>query len=124
MKRFGMVIAAAWLLAAAGKAPPVIAVQIADTGPLGGAAAFSLPLAAPAHSTAAAGALEAAPVPNADLVAPRETAGPARPEVLPALFSQKAIFAGNGYAGASSQEQTADDRRQPAAGLSLSVPVK
>ncbi len=66
---------------------------------------------------------EAAPTPDVDAIAPDTTAAP-EPGIGPKLLSTKGLFQGDGYSYASSQSQTLDARKQPAAGLGLSVPLK
>ena len=123
MRRTAVLLGTACLLTAAGKAP-VLTVQIADTGPLAGQPSTNPFIAAAAHPALAVVKTDTAPMPNPDLDAPRVTRALAGAQLTPALLSEKGIFAGNGYARGSSQEQSTQDRRQPAAGLNLSVPVK
>ena len=66
---------------------------------------------------------EAAPTPDVDASAPDSAAAP-EPGIGPKLLSTKGLFQGDGYSYASSQSQTLDARKQPAAGLGLSVPLK
>ena len=116
------------MLGAAGKPPTAasLPVQIADTGPL--AATYAAPAAPvqkmPDQLTASQAMFEAAPVPNRTLDAPDSAGSAPTTQLAPALLSEKAAFAGDGFSGGSSQEQATTDRQHPAAGLSLSVPVK
>jgi hypothetical protein len=65
---------------------------------------------------------QAAPIPNQDVDAPPDASNPSA-QVGPTLLSTKSLFQGDGYYHTSSQQNTLDARRQPAAGLGLSVPV-
>ncbi len=122
MKQWRFVLAgSALLLAAAGKPDPHLSVQIADTGPF--AAKPAAPAPKPASSQPLA-SLEAAPVPNLNLEAPPGAAAAPTAQLNPALLSQKAVFDGNAFNSTSSQEQALLDRDRPAAGISLSVPVR
>ncbi len=113
-------------LAAAGPvarpAPPSLQVQIADAGPLSGAAPAPV-LASPKPLVVLPAGLEPAPVPDPDVYGPNTAGGLKGASLAPAFFSQKAEFAGDGFTGKSSSEDTADRRRQPAAGFNLKVPV-
>jgi hypothetical protein len=111
-------------LAAAGPAP-TLQVQVADSGPLSGAPApvtRAAPVAKKPVLVTATG-FEPAPMPNPDANAPL-SAGARQANLAPAFFSQKAEFAGNGYAGTSSIDDGEEHRRTPAAGLALSVPMQ
>ena len=66
---------------------------------------------------------EAAPTPDEDASAPDKVAAP-EPGIGPKLLSTKGLFQGDGYSYASSQSQTLDARKQPAAGLGLNLPLK
>jgi len=65
---------------------------------------------------------QAAPIPDQDVDAPNDAQKPSA-QVAPTLLSTKTLFQGDGYYHTSSQQNTLDERRQPAAGLGLSVPV-
>lgn len=67
--------------------------------------------------------LQPAPMPNPD-VDPPHSGGPSEPTLAPALMSEKLEFQGNGFSQASNRDYGVDQRTKPAAGLSLSVPVK
>jgi hypothetical protein len=114
-------------LAAAGPArvasPQNLQVQVADTGPLNGVPAASH-VAPPKQLVVTPAGLEPAPVPDPDAGGPLAGGGLRGASLAPAFFSQKAEFAGDGYVGQSSVDETTERRRQPAAGLNLSVPVQ
>jgi hypothetical protein len=63
-------------------------------------------------------------VPDPDAGGPNAVSGLNRASLAPAFFSQKAEFAGDGFVGRSSADDTTERRRQPAAGFNLSVPVQ
>jgi len=65
---------------------------------------------------------QAAPVPNPDVNAPADTTKPDT-TLGPKFMSPKAIFQGDGYSYASSEQSTLDGRRLAAAGLGLNVPL-
>lgn len=73
--------------------------------------------------TETAAAFRPAPIPNPDMDAPH-AAPDASPSLSPAFFSQKQLSDGDGFSNASSVDAGQEKRRQPAAGLNLSVPVK
>jgi hypothetical protein len=122
------VLPTALLLIAAGPAKvattPELQVQVADSGPLNGLSAPS-PVALPKKilSVTPAG-LEPAPVPDPDAGGPLASGGLTGASLAPAFFSQKAEYAGDGFVGRSSADETTERRRQPAAGFNLSVPVQ
>jgi len=64
-----------------------------------------------------------APMPDQD-IDPPHGASAHGPSLTPALFSHKAEFEGDGYSRGSDLGHEQDKRRQPAAGLNLSVPVR
>ncbi len=97
-----------------------------DMQPLPGDVA---PLAEPEPEPAPAKALtfqntiyRAAPVPDPDAGPPANTAPP-EAQVAPKFMSPRSLFQGDGYAYASSEQGTLDRRKNPAAGLGVSVPV-
>jgi hypothetical protein len=98
-----------------GAAPPDMAVQVNDVGPL------AQPAPAPAKSLSFQNSMyQAAPVPNPDVDAPPNTSVP-EAHLTPRLITPHNLFQGDGFAYASS-EQT-DARKTPAAGVGLVVPV-
>ncbi len=90
-------------------------VQIGDVGPLA--------QAAPAKSLTIQNTMyQAAPMPDEDAAPP---AGEVRTEaqLSPKMLSPNALYQGDGYSYASSQQGTLERRKAAAAGLGLSVPV-
>jgi len=65
---------------------------------------------------------QAAPVPNQDVNAPNSAEAPST-TLSPKLLSPKTLFQGDGYSYGSSQQTTLEERKSPAAGLGLTVPV-
>jgi len=106
------------------KAKPVpnLSVQYADLGPVAGPQDIPVKIvsAAPPAPASHPG-FEPAPLPNEDIDAP--SSGAPKPRLGPALLSRKAEFLGHGFSNASSLDYGAAERRQPAAGVNLLVPV-
>ncbi len=125
----GLLLLAPSMLVIGAASPTVVSavplqVQISDSGPLGGVPAPAPTAPSPKMLVATPAGLEPAPVPNPDAGGPADAGGIRGASLAPAFFSQKAEFAGDGYVGNSSADNTEERRRQPAAGLGLSIPVQ
>jgi hypothetical protein len=118
-ERTGLALALILGLCAAG--PKDMEVQVAS--PLGASAdTLTAQTVKTQNFARLGGAYQDAPIPDEDVSAPVDATAPS-PSVNPALISPKAPFQGDGYYHSSSQLGTLDARRQPAAGIGLSVPV-
>ncbi len=109
------ILAGVAMMTLLGAAAPVDG-SIAPLTPSDGSA-----LAAKTVSVAKAG-YQAAPVPNPDVDAPPDTTKPDT-TVGPRFLRPKALFQGDGYSYASSEQGTLEGRRLAAAGLGLNVPL-
>jgi hypothetical protein len=112
------VVAALMVTVALGAAGPLdMQPQPSDVAPL------SEPEPVPAKALTFQNTIyRAAPVPDPDAGPPANTAPP-EAQVAPKFMSPRNLFQGDGYAYASSEQGTLDRRKNPAAGLGVSVPV-
>jgi len=116
--RFAVVLGPlAMSVGAAAPAPQSLPVAADGLAPLGEPSA---PIQVAAHVQTAM--FEPAPVPNPDASGPASAIDP-RAGLGPRIFSPKNEFEGDGFSGSSSQAETIDARKQPAAGLGFNVPV-
>lgn len=93
-------------------------VQIGDVGPL------AQPEPAPARPLTFQNTIyQAAPVPDENVEAPPGKVQ-SEAQLSPKFLAPNALYQGDGYSYASSQQGTLEHRKTGAAGLGLSVPVE